>query len=290
MSRLLFVSSIVLLLAACQSSSLDKTYDPNLYKAHYKMMVGDEQVGPQEVFLINYAIARHRDYLGYSIEGKSYGDILEMARGFQQNGLGIAEEYQQNGQAEGIEVKVFNEGQGLVRKSPNSSRMLKILKFECTYTNSTDKDMALESSSFILKGPFGQHLSTVGYELNCLIPAGQSLKAYYLLDGREIRKTLNFGRKKPNTYLGIEILFPSIDIVPSGNSVTTENAELYNDCLFDGRRAEPFAVYDYSEQFEKDNPSLSQKSGKAEKINYGNAHFILEESDEPLNASELGRR
>ncbi|MEM9919603.1 MAG: hypothetical protein AAF990_16010 [Bacteroidota bacterium] len=291
MKKLLPFACLFLVLSACQPSSyLDQIYNEGAYKNQYKGLVGDESISPQEVFLINYAIVRQRPFYGYELTDKSFREILELAKGFEKNGMGVANEFTFNGQEDFLDMKITNEGIGMVRKKNSDSKMLKILKFECVFQNKSDQDVALESCSFLLKDPFGQHLTTLGYEINCQIEAGESLKAFFLVEGRHLRNNLNFGSPRQIPYLGIEILFPTIEIVSGGNTVVTSNTSAYNLCNFDGQRAEPFEQYSYRERFGKDNPGLSENNDKVEKINFGNAHFIIEDDDQPINASELGRR
>ena len=131
MNKFLFMTFIFsTFIMSCDKSVLDKPFNPILYKTAFTQFFKDENISNKDAFLINYSIIRQREYLGYEIENKSYGEILEMARVFNQNGIPVKETYDETEYEDDLEVTVSNIKSTFLNKSENSTSKVKNLKFK----------------------------------------------------------------------------------------------------------------------------------------------------------------
>ena len=186
MNKFLFMTFIFsTFIMSCDKSVLDKPFNPILYKTAFTQFFKDENISNKDAFLINYSIIRQREYLGYEIENKSYGEILEMARVFNQNGIPVKETYDETEYEDDLEVTVSNIKSTFLNKSENSTSKVKNLKFKVTYKNISKNDVALNLTTFIINGPFKQHLITAGYETNCKILANKEMVVNYVINSAE---------------------------------------------------------------------------------------------------------
>ncbi|MDG2418928.1 MAG: hypothetical protein P8M17_08055, partial [Saprospiraceae bacterium] len=118
MNKFLFMTFIFsTFIMSCDKSVLDKPFNPILYKTAFTQFLKDENISNKDAFLINYSIIRQREYLGYEIENKSYGEILEMARVFNQNGIPVKETYDETEYEDDLEVTVSNIKSTFLNKS-----------------------------------------------------------------------------------------------------------------------------------------------------------------------------
>ena len=79
MKKLLFLFLIPLMIA-CSTSPLDVKYDKEHKKEHLKAIKESGELETGDALLINGYIAKAR-LSGEDLEGKTYRDILEMAKG-----------------------------------------------------------------------------------------------------------------------------------------------------------------------------------------------------------------
>ena len=155
MKSLIPVLFLALCFTACGPEALlDRPFNPEKYKVDLTRLLKDTSISNADALLINYAVIRNRPYYNYSIQGKTYGEILHMAKGFKEKGLPIEEIFEPVAEKqELLSLKVFNEGSGLVRKKGSKSRLKKMLNFSCEYTNTSDQDVVLSNSTFQIRGP-----------------------------------------------------------------------------------------------------------------------------------------
>ena len=277
----------LILFSSCQFKSvLDKTFDLKLYTHHFTQMQDLKDITRDDLFLINYTIVRQRDYYNYQIEGKTYREILEMGKSFRANGLPVKEQYNRNGEQEALKLKADAEGIGMIRKGENSSRLKKVLNFNCTFENTNDKDVVIASASFILKGPFNDHLSTVGYELNCIVNEGQKIEILFVADATNITKNLLHKRPFKAPYIGIDDILNNMEVEIGGATVEFQTAD-FEDCMHYSTRIAPHIALDYQKDLEDKDWQIKDSSGQVTTLNLGETHFIIEYSDEPVKASDF---
>ncbi len=261
---------------------LERPFVEDRYKIDLTKMLKDPSVNNQDALLINYAIIRQRDFTGYTVDKKAYGEILEMAKGFGTNGYPVEQVFEKNGEQDIFTAKIDIEGSSLIQKKSNSKRRYKVLIFSSTFKNTTDQDEVLLSSTFAVEGPMQDHVMSVAYELNCLVKAGEELEVKFLLDADDIRKNLFFGKSFPSTYLGMEDLILMFNLKLAGIS-TQSDTEFFRECYHNGARIEPF-VSTVANKDKADEPGYfeTEKVGDTYRILYGPAHFKSKESVEPI--------
>lgn len=262
MKNLLFLT-IILSLTACSSSILDRKYEEITYKATYKKLFGDARVSKADAVLINYTILRQ----GKELEGKTFGKIQEAAEYYKENGLPEPVGFNTNSPNTKIKATAENEGGGLVKNPNNPKRMSKKLKFSCTYTNPTDQTLAIENTTFVLRGPIQDHIATVAYEVNCKVPADGELSVFFIADAKNISNNIKHNKFTAQSNIMFDEWVDQITIQPSGIGVT-KNARNFGNCLNDGARREPFFELNFSDL--KD-PRMA-----------GKTHYEPELSDEPV--------
>jgi len=151
--------TLIFFLSCGSGSMLDKSFTYEYYeKLDYKKLLIAEDVSENDLFLIHYTIVRQRDYFNYTVEGKTYREILEMAKGFEKDGFPVEIKMNDNGQQDLIQVAAVPEGEGFARKGSNSKSILKTFNFKCSFDNPNKEEIVLLNSSFIINGPFGDHV------------------------------------------------------------------------------------------------------------------------------------
>lgn len=281
MRTLFFLCTLIALYACNSGGMLDQPFDPQTYDEDLLFMLEKDQASQEEVFLMVYAIIRQREYFNYEIAGKTYREILEMARTYRRDGLPVETVFDWNGAQEYIETQVENEGAAFVRKSANSSRLEKKFKFAAEYTNTSDKDVILLSSTFLLSGPFQDHLTSLAYQVNCLLKAGQSKRINYIAEATNIRDNMLHGGNFDMRLLSVDSLLNNLDIAVGGVSVS-KDVRFFDDCRFGGARVDPVRHYDYRKDFDPQTQVERDASGKAIAVRLGETHYRVSESDDVL--------
>lgn len=282
MKKFLFLTFIFsTFLMSCEKSVLDKPFNPILYKTEFAQFFKDENISNKDAFLINYAIIRQRDYLGYQIEGKTYGEILEMAKAYHQNGMPVNETYDEMEYQDALEVTISNIKSTFLNKSETSTAKVKNLKFKATYKNISDKDVALNLATFIINGPFKQHLMTAGYETNCKILAGEKMVVNYVVNSKKIRDNLFYGKKSKIKRLMIDDIIDNIEI-QLGGLTFDNNTKYYEECFIEDLVVEPFQLSKYKEMYPDKNFNAKKVNG-VQTVHRGPRFFTKEDTDKALN-------
>ena len=288
MQRFFLIFLFFSIFNACQffeSDPLDKPFEISKYRKHLGQLIEKQLITENDYFLINYAIIRQRSFFNYDLKGLTYGEILAFAKRVEKEGLGILTTFNENGEQDEIEVKVRTEEGGLVRVG-ESTRMFKALKFSAFFKNTTDKDIALMTTSFVINGPFKEHITTVGYELNCKLPKGEQLEVSFLVDARELRKNILYQGNVEADFLMVDVLLNEIQAISSGLSYHTK-PNFYDECLFGGTRLSPNNTFLYNENLESIEWNKKDDSGKTIELHYGDAHFLPENKEKPISIDEL---
>jgi hypothetical protein len=268
--------------ASCNNSGLNKEFIADRYEIDSKIIQKKKNVSNFDKFLLNYGVLRHRDYYNYEIEGKSFEEILELSKGLLENGISTKEVFNKNGEEDYLKLETQIEGSGVVRKKPGSKKMIKAMKFTCKYANISDTDIVVLNTTFQMQGPFKKFITAAGYDINCLIRAGGFLKVDFILEARNIQQNLQFNKKVETPYLYLDEVILNSEMVPSGNTVITD-LEFYEECNFGGKRISPFKVYDFNTDFDLSKQIVKDGDNKTIQIEYGDAHFIIDENEEPVN-------
>ena len=276
---LTFIFSIFFM--SCEKSVLDKPFNPILYKTEFAQFFKDENITNKDAFLINYSILRQRDYLGYEIEGKTYGEILQMAKAYNQNGMPINETYDEVESQDDLEVTISSIKSTFLNKSETSTAKVKNLKFKVTYKNVSDKDVALNLATFIINGPFKQHLMTAGYETNCKILAGEEMVVNYVVSSKKIRDNLFYGKTSKIKRLMIDDIIDNTEIQLGGLTVD-KNSKFYEECFIEDLVVEPFQLSNYKEMYPDKNFNAKMVNG-VQTVHRGPRFFKKDDSDKALN-------
>lgn len=275
MLRVSVFLSLAILAASCSlfTSTLDKPFNKQTYRLYLERMLNKEEITQEEMFLINYAVVRQRDYYNYQIEGKTYREILAMARDFQQNGLPVKSSFTWNGQRDFLKATALEaEGAGYIREKEKSSILYKVLDFYATLQNTTSEDIALLNVTFLIFGPFKDHLATVGYEINCLLPAGLDQRFNFVADGLNIRNNALFNGDPELSNLIVDQLFSYVEVRIGGYTLTTRTRH-FKQCILNQARFEPKESLDYAEAFTSTSWIERGPDGNAVELHLGNAHF-----------------
>lgn len=269
-------------LFACGAKTmLDQPFNRETYDDDLLFMLQKQQVSQDELFDIVYAIVRRREYFNYEIEGKTYREILSMARDFRRDGLPVREVFNRNGEQEAVVVEVENEGAAFVRKPGSKTRLEKKLKFAAEYVNQSDKPVVLLSTTFHFNGPFHDHLSHSAYQLNCLLEPGQRKRINFIAEAANIRDNLIFGSAFDVRLLSVDSLFSNLTITVGGNSIT-QDTRYHDACRFGSARVDPARDYLMKDEFNAEEQIERDQNGRATAIRMGNAHFQISDSDEIL--------
>lgn len=282
MKKILFLTfTFATIFMSCETSVLDKPFNPILYKADFTQFFSEKNISNQDAFLINYAIIRQRDYLGYEVEGKTYGEILQMAKGFNQLGIPLKETYDEAESQDALEVTITNIKSTFLEKSENSSAKVKNLKFKVTYKNVSDKDVALNLATFIINGPFKQHLMTAGYETNCKIIAGETMVVNYVVNSKKIRDNLFYGKTNTIKRVMIDDIIDNLEIKVGGLKLDN-NTQYYEECFIEDLVVEPFQLSNYKKMYPNKNFNAKMING-VQTVHRGPRAFKKEDTDEPIN-------
>ena len=280
MKKLLLFLPVIFLMF-CDSSGLNKDFIPERYEIDSRIIQDKKKLSTSDKFLLNYAILRHRDYYNYEIEGKTFSEILQLSKELTEKGLSVEEVFEKSEDHEYLKIETQIEGSGVVRKKPGSKKMIKVMKFNCKYTNTSDTDIAVLATTFQMKGPFQKFITAAGYDINCVIRARGTLKVSFVLEARNIQQNLQFNKKVETPYLYLDEIMAHSEMIPSGNTVIMD-LEFYEECNFGDERLYPFRVYDYYSDFDPDMQIVRDDNGKAIRINYGEAHFPIDDGNEPV--------
>lgn len=235
---------IALTFCACEKSILDKPFNEDYYEADFSQFYQDEGITNDDAFIINYAILRQRDYFGYEVKDKTYREILATAKEFSKNGIPVKQVYETAPPQDLISVKIDPPKITILEKEGNAKRKIKNLKFGCLYTNTSDKPVAINGATFIINGPFQQHLVTVAYETNCKILPGAKLFVNYVMDAKHLRTNLFFGKETKVKRLMVNDLIENLDI-QVGSVAVEKNAKYYDECFIDNAVIQPFQWNSY---------------------------------------------
>jgi len=223
-SILMFYRNLLLgicfIFCSCQSA-LDRPFIADRYEQDLMQLGIEELVSAQEMFLINHVIVRERDYLDYQLKGKNFGDILAMAKDMSANGMTIKSSFPEVELSKDLQVKITNEGTGYHEQK-------KVLKFAAEFQNSGVKDLALQDASFLVYGPFQDHITTAAYQINTKIKAGKSQKLFFLVDAKNMRENMLFGRAFSVRKLFMDDIIIEADIQLGGLTVTKKNVNNYD--------------------------------------------------------------
>ena len=277
----LFILLSLVFLYSCGNSALDHTFDPERYALDIDIIQRQGKISLSDLVLLNYVVLRQNDYFNYSIEGKTYQEILELAKTLNKEGMPYEEVFDIKEDNTNLLTKFTNEGTGAIRQKEGSKRLIKVMKFKGEFTNTTDKDLVLLNSTILLKGPFKKHITSAGYELNCLISPGNTLKVDFILDAKNIQRNILFFEHYKTPQFFIDSLITNSSLSLAGNTITT-NTEFFETCVFDGQRVEPFKYYEYQEDFDKEK-QIMREGGKTVRFEYGDPHFTIKENDTIIN-------
>lgn len=265
---------------ACESGGImSKKFTYELYESlDYEKLLKSDKIDDNELFLLNYAVIRQRDYFNYTIENKPFQEILEMAGQFSRDGFPVEVKLNDNGKQDQIRQTVAFEGVGMVRKKSNQKRLLKTVNFKCKYENTSDQSVVLLNSSFVVKGPFNDYLTTVNYEINCILGAGESVYVGFIVPGKTIQRNLLFEGNPRIRRLGIDNILNQIKIEPSGMSLQ-DKGKYFKECFFNDARLEPQVIIDFAKNL-KENWKTQGADGTYT-IDLGDMH-IPDTSDEVI--------
>lgn len=284
--RYFFSVAIFSVLASCSSSTLDKPFEAQFHDGYYQKLFQEKEVSPNELFLINYGVIRQRDYYNYEVEGKTYREILEQSKQFAEQGLPIKTEYADYEKVEGLSITTENDGSSTMRPEEGSSRLVKVFRFNATYENTSDQDMALLSSTFLIKGPFQEHITTVAYEINCLLEAGAKVPMGFLVEAKAIRNNILYASNYETKQVDLETLLYNLEIEAAGQEVSSETA-YFNDCIRSEARRVPFKVIDYEKDMKEEDWIVMDDAGKIISLKIQPTYLKAEYSDEPIDMNEL---
>ncbi len=278
----LFLFLLLPIFLSCNSSGLNKEFIADRYEIDSRIIQNKKNISSFDKFLLNYGILRHRDYYNYEIEGKTFEEILQLSKELMDNGIATEEVFNKNGEVDFLMLETEIEGSGVVRKKPGSKKMIKAMKFTCKYANTSDEDIVVLNTTFQMKGPFKKFITAASYDINCLIKAGGFLKVDFILEARNIQQNLQFNKKVETPYLYLDEIMANSEMLHSGHSVITD-LEFYEECYFDGKRLTPYKVFDFYSDFDPEKQIVKDANGKAIKIDYGKAHFEVEENNEAVD-------
>ena len=274
-----FFFFLTFLLMSCEHDIMDKVFNEDYYKSDFQQLY--QQLSPKELFLINYAIIRQRDYFGYQVKGKTYKEILEMAERLAKTKIQTPQIYDEAPPQNSLTTRIGNIEFAYLPKKGSKTKKVKHIKFSCEYQNKTDKPVALNYSTFIINGPFGQHLMTAGYETNCKILPHGRLKLHYVVNAKHLKANLFFGKKNKITRTMINDIIRYLDIQVGGVTVD-KNTKYYDECFTNGSVVEPFKWTKYREMYPDKKIKLEKINGVTI-INRGTKLYIQDDEDKVLN-------
>ncbi|MEM6965178.1 MAG: hypothetical protein AAF573_10445 [Bacteroidota bacterium] len=280
MKKYCYLLLLTMFLGSCEHSVLDKPFYADYYEGDFPQLVQEKKLTHDDVFLINYTITRQRDYFNYELETKSYGEILKMAKDFKENGMGVAQIFDKAETQPYLKTTITEPDIAYLEKEGNSKRKVKFVKFSCLYENVSDQEIALNYTTFIVNGIFQQHIATVGYEMNCKIPARSKQKIHYIINGKDIRRSLRFGRANKVKRMMMDDVMVNLNFEIGGIVVDDKDASLYDGCFMSGAVIEPFKISSYRELF-PDGIQPQTVNGKPT-INFGPRIFTQDSDGEVI--------
>lgn len=260
MKNYFFLFLIVLMGSSCEHSILEKNFYPDYYDADFVKLSTDPKLTQEDVFLINYTIIRQRDFYGYEVEGKTFGELLKLGKQLKADGIQTQQVFDEAPSQDYLTAQVLNQKMTYIQKESNAKRKVKFLKFSTSYHNTSGKDVALNYATFIIKGPFGQHLMTAGYETNCKILPGEKLYVNYILNAKKIRTNLFYGKKHKITRTMIDDVIPRLNIEFGGIGIDTDPTN-YDECFLEDMVVEPFKLSEYKEMYPGKKIPVETKDG-----------------------------
>ena len=280
MKRLHWSIALLLLISCSGNSLIDQPFSSTNFVNEFNRLLTGKQLNREQAFLLQYALLRKNDRLDYALEDKTYRQIIEQAKTFEQDGLPVKEVFDRPElPTDLIEVTILNEGAGLIRKE-KSTRLKKILKFNAVFTNQTEQEIALLNVTFAVFGPFKKHLTSAGFEVNCVVRKGESLPINFLIDGTNIKANLLHNNKYDTQSLMMDDLLSRIEIELHGLNLE-KKTKYYEPCqIGNSARRSPFRSFDYAKDLQT--TALKKDGEKIVEIHLGPAHFPVEESDEPI--------
>lgn len=271
---------ILISISACSSSILDQPYRETMYeRLDYERLLKSEEVSDADLFMLNYTIVRQRDYFNYTIKGKKFGEILEEARNYSKNGFPLNLKLNDNGKQDRIKQSITMEGKSQMPHPKKAKRTLVALKFSCKYENPSDKDIVMMNSSFILNGPFGDYITTINYELNCIIPANGVTHINFVVPAKTISNNLKYEGDPNIQRLGIDNILNTCEAVPSGMDLQ-DDGKYFKDCFFNAASLAPHVIIDFKKSL-KDKEWKTQNPDGTYTLDLGNMH-IPDSSDEVI--------
>jgi hypothetical protein len=193
----------------------------------------------------------------------------------------VEETYDEAETQDALEVTISNLKSTFLNKSENSTRKVKNLKFKCTYKNISDQDVALNLATFIINGPFKQHLMTAGYETNCKILAGETMVVNYVVNSKKIRDNLFHGKTNTIERLMINDIIDNMEIKVGGLKID-ESTKYYKECFIEDLVVEPFQLSNYKEMYPDKNFYTKMVNG-VQTVHRGPKFFHKDDTDKTLN-------
>jgi len=276
MKQLFLIFISLLFFSSCQHSILDKQFYEDYYEADYVQFIQDSEVSNDDAFLINYTIMRQRDYFGYDLKEKTYGDLLDLGKEFAKNGIKVNQSYDDRDVLKSIKPKITNQEIAYIEKASNAKRKAKYLKFSCLLENISNQDQAINTITFIVNGPFGQHLMTAGYEINCKLVPGEKQTLKFIVNAKQLRNNLFFEKPHKLRRTLIDDIIRKAQIEVGGISID-KDSKFYDECLMSGYVLEPFQLSDYKKLY-PDGTKIETIKGLPT-VYRGNASFTQEEGE-----------
>lgn len=280
----------IFIASACeQGSILDSKFNIDVYNKMVSLkLYNSKEIDHHDCFLLNYTIKRQKPLYGYEVKGKTYREILEMAREFQANGIPVKTTFNYNGKTPKLTQMIRDVEPSTAYKKGSKKKLKKTLNFSCKYTNTSNSEIALQTSTFQVYGPFNDHVCSLGYESNCLMRPKESITINYIVDVKELVNNLRFQEVYYVNSMGLDDFINSVDIVPSGNSITTK-AYGYDKCKFGGSRIPPFKIWDYFNDVDVQKIARKNEQGQVVELLLGDAHYIINDQQEIQNMKRIGK-
>jgi len=260
-----FVWAALFLFCSCHSA-LDRTYIADRYELDLKQLGIEELVSAQEMFLINHVVLRERDYLDYELAGMPYSDILALGKDLQANGMSVSSTFPEVKMPKNLKVDIKNEGAGYYDNKQK-------LKFSATFTNTGSKDLALLDATFLVYGPFKDHIATTAYQINTKVKAGDKQKLFFLVDATTMRKNLLFGRNFSMGRLFMDDIIIQASIDLGGATVSTKNVNQFNTLDVKEQYVEPDYEFNYPKELKGTDWYTKDANGKATELHPGLRYY-----------------
>jgi len=264
LNRIVFFG-IVFIFCSCHSA-IDRPFIAERYDQDLHQLGLEELVSNQEMFLINHVVLRERPYLDYDLKGKTYAEILAMGKDMSTNGMKIKSEFPAVEMPSNLSVKISNEGAGY-----NDQK--KVLKFSAVFQNTGNKDLALQDASFLIYGPFQDHITTAAYEINTKIKKGESQTLFFLVDAKNMRENMLYGRPFSMGRLFMDDIIIQADIQLGSATVTSRNVNNYDKLNAKSEYMVADKEFSYPRELTKDEWYEKDANGKATVLRPGLRHY-----------------